>query len=358
MPRLARLGVVARHVAAAAAAPALDTAHPANQPLALGRGRHLRVLTEAQISLFWENGFLIVDNLLSAAEVASLAERTDAIAAGKTDNPATTIQIEPEMARDRAGGADVNVFTKAGLVESQQTALSGDEQVLSVRKLFNLCDTDDHMFAHASNPKVVDVIADLLGTDDIKVYGDQLFMKNPSVGSAIEWHQDSTSWTNIFPRDLVSAWTSIDEATVENGCLQVRPPCRVHAVLPPHPLTTENACGTDCFQFLPGSHRWGLIGATRGADGQEHSLSKDWGSDRWPAVPVELQPGSVSFHHSMTLHRSGANTSGKRRRGYAIHYMRASSIQEGDVTTGAKGKMAEGQGGYRSVRGRSFEGRV
>ncbi len=123
--------------------------------------------------------------------------------------------------------------------------LSPEERVLAVRKLFNLCDTDEPMFQHASNPKIVDVIADLLGTEDIKVYGDQLcactsgrglmsclaalshipgmldvcgaVMKNPSVGSSIPWHQDSTSWQNIFPRDLVSAWTAIDHATEENG---------------------------------------------------------------------------------------------------------------------------------------------
>lgn len=86
-------------------------------------------------------------------------------------------------------------------------------------------------------------------------------------------------------------------------------------------------------------------------------MSKDYMSDaeRWPSVPVELKPGSVSFHHSMTMHRSGANTSGKRRRGYAIHYMRATSVPDGDIKRGAKGTMASG---YRSVRGRSFEGCV
>lgn len=52
--------------------------------------------------------------------------------------------------------------------------LSPEERVLAVRKLFNLCDTDEPMFQHASNPKIVDVIADVLGTEDIKVYGDQL----------------------------------------------------------------------------------------------------------------------------------------------------------------------------------------
>jgi hypothetical protein len=45
-----------------------------------------------------------------------------------------------------------------------------------------------------------------------------------------------------------------------------------------------------------------------------------------------------------------------RGRGYAIHYMRASSTEAGEITAGAKGQTA--RGGYRSVRGRSFEGRV
>ncbi len=52
---------------------------------------------------------------------------------------------------------------------------------------------------------------------------------------------------------------------------------------------------------------------------------EDFGSEEWPQMPAELRPGSISFHHSLTLHQSNANTSDKRRRGYAIHYMRTSS---------------------------------
>lgn len=96
---------------------------------------------------------LVVEDLLSPEEIASLAERTDAIARGETGNPTEVLQIEPAV-----DGAE----------------LSPAERVLAVRKLFNLCDTDEPMFQHASNPKIVDVIADLLGTDDIKIYGDQL----------------------------------------------------------------------------------------------------------------------------------------------------------------------------------------
>ena len=49
---------------------------------------------------------------------------------------------------------------------SRLDILTPEEQVYSVRKLFNLCDTDDVMFGHAANPKIVDVIADLLGCSE------------------------------------------------------------------------------------------------------------------------------------------------------------------------------------------------
>ena len=82
---------------------------------------------------------------------------------------------------------------------------------------------DDLLWNHATNAKIVDIAADLLGTDDIKMYGDQYFMKSPRTGSAQPWHQDSASWRDIFPMDLVTAWTAIDDSTLENGCLHFVP---------------------------------------------------------------------------------------------------------------------------------------
>ena len=88
---------------------------------------------------------------------------------------------------------------------------------------------------------------------------------------------------------MVTAWTAIDEATVANGCLWM----------------------------AAGSHRWGMIPDVA-RERVESLLAGDW-----PTVAIELRPGSVSFHHSLTYHRSGANRSPHRRRGYATHYMRA-----------------------------------
>jgi phytanoyl-CoA hydroxylase len=81
-------------------------------------------------------------------------------------------------------------------------------------------------------------------------------------------------------------------------------------------------------------------------------LLEDLDSGRWPSVPVPLKAGSISFHHSLTLHRSGANTSSKRRRGYAVHYMRATSVKDEAVTDAPKMPP------FKQVRGDTFPGRV
>ena len=259
----------------------------------------MRRLNTEQLTSFKVNGFLTVENLLTDDEVDSLAERADLIASGNTEHiPEQCIQQEQVF---RRGEREVT------------------DQVLSVRKLHMLAVNDEVMWQHATHPKIVDIIADLLATDDIKLYNDQLFMKAPKTGTAQGWHQDSGSWKDIFPMDLVSAWTAIDDATLENGCLN----------------------------FAIGTHRWGML-----SKAARHSLVDELNGGEWPVQPAPLDRGGVSFHHSLTLHRSGANTSSNRRRGYATHYMRATSVKDEAVTNAPKVPP------FKQVRGRSFRGRV
>ncbi len=78
----------------------------------------------------------------------------------------------------------------------------------------------------------------------------------------------------------------------------------------------------------------------------------DLNQGRWPSVLAPLGSGSISFHHSLTLHCSGANQSAARRRGCAVHYMRARSFKDDAVTDAPKMPP------FKQVRGRSFPGRV
>ena len=232
-------------------------------------GRRLRVLTDGQLADFRRDGFLIVEDLVDPDMIARLAERADLIASGQG------ISVGEQYIQLEAPFLDAGAGIKGGAT--------------AVRKMYQLARHDEVLREHAVSDRLVDVIADLLASDDLKLYNDQLFMKPAYHGGEQDWHQDSQAWLNMFPMDMLAAWTAIDEATVANGCLWM----------------------------AVGSHRWGMI-PNAARERVESLLDGDW-----PTVPIELRSGSVSFHHSLTYHRSGANRSPHRRRGYATHYMRA-----------------------------------
>src|SRR5262249_23509350 len=154
-------------------------------------------------------------------------------------------------------------------------------------KMTHLSYFDELFHAAAMNPRVVDVIEDLLGPD-LKLYTDQLMMKPPMVGSQLNWHQDSAAWMFFVPHDHITCWIALDDSTVENGCMRV----------------------------IRGSHKYGII-AHKHLDGflTEEELANE--------VAIPLPSGSCMFHHSLTLHGSHANLTPLRRRGLAIHYLRA-----------------------------------
>ena len=252
-------------------------------------------LTGEQKRKFETDGYLIVRKLLTQSEVKRVKRRADLIASGEAEHvPSQSIQQEPAI---------------------QRREVVANSKTDAVRKLGNLVRHDEVMRAHATNPKIVDVIADLIGPH-IKLLGDQLFMKPAGHGSRKPYHQDSKSWTQIIPYNLVSCWAALDDATVGNGCLWV----------------------------IPGSHKWGLLGE----EGQQEIEKEAILGRANNEAPVELKVGDCSFHHSLLLHSSHANRSSKRRRGYATHYMSARSR---DVSESAKRD-------YPLIRGVEFPGCV
>ena len=194
------------------------------------------------------------------------------------------------------------------------------DRVLAVRKLYNLAVYDDTMWAHVSNPRVVDIIADLLGSHDIKLYGDQLFMKSPKTGSAQPWHQDSASWRDILPMDLVTAWTAIDDATMENGCLNF--------ALGTPAMGNAQRTPTRALHGRPGCHGGGR-----------------WNRLHYRAAASVSITASCSTRATPTYPASGAGV-------YATHYMRANSFKDETVTD------APMMPPFKQVRGKSFQGRV
>lgn len=227
---------------------------------------------------YQERGYVVRPRLLPEGHVAALRERMQAIA----DSHAAALEA------GRGGGA-----SGFGPEDIELEPPRTDGRPRAARKINRCAERDPLFLAHATDPRILDVVEALIGPD-IKLYASQCFMKPPG-GAEKPYHQDSAYFA-IEPMDLVTCWTALDDVTLDNGCLWV----------------------------LPGSHLAGLVEHIPWwIGGREDKQVAPERLDLAREAPITMPAGSCSFHHSLLLHRSGPNHSDRPRRGLAVHYMSA-----------------------------------
>ena len=139
----------------------------------------------------------------------------------------------------------------------------------------------------ATHPAIIDRIAGILGPD-LVIWATNFWNKAPG-GAEIPWHQDINFWP-LEPPLNTSAWIAIDEATVENSCVQI----------------------------IPGSHRQSLNHVKAEAGVAFGEMADPAAFDASSAVNMELKPGEFFIFSERTLHRSSQNTSNRRRLGMSV----------------------------------------
>ena len=141
---------------------------------------------------------------------------------------------------------------------------------------------------------LVDAMELLLG-DEVYHYHHKMILKEPRTGGAWTWHQDYGYWYNngcLFP-DMASCMFAVDEATKENGCLQV----------------------------LKSSHRMGRIDHLKRGDQTGADMERvEEALKRLELVHVEMKSGSAVLFHGNTLHRSDQNRSERPRWAFICCY--------------------------------------
>ena len=173
------------------------------------------------------------------------------------------------------------------------------------------------------NPRFLVAASQLLGNVPVRFWHDQLFCKPPKKGGVVAWHQDYSYWTRTKPVAHLTCWCGLDDSTKENGCLQ----------------------------YVPGSHRWGLLDKPELAGdllGITNYLTPQQLKEFKP-IPVETKAGEAIFHHPLTLHGSGENKSDKPRRAFVINVFADGVVSDSNdellagVPPVSKGKKMEGQ---------------
>ena len=171
---------------------------------------------------------------------------------------------------------------------------------------------------------ILDLVEPIIGPN-IGLWSSHFISKEPKVGKATPWHEDSTYWNGRVStmEGICTVWLAIDRATPENGSMAV----------------------------IPGSHSGGFSEYVP-VDADKNIFSSEIKEvDESKAVYFELEPNECSLHEARIIHGAKANTSDFRRAGYTMRYFPTTSKVYPERNQGHKIWLARG----KDVAGNSFE---
>ncbi|HEY0866132.1 MAG TPA: phytanoyl-CoA dioxygenase family protein, partial [Fimbriimonas sp.] len=211
-------------------------------------------LTDEQVAFYHREGYLAIGALTTPDEIERLRE------------------IYDDLFIRRVGRERGDQFDLAGTDEEGKEASL--PQILGPSKYAPEL-IEGLLFANARA-----AARQLLG-EEAEFGGDHAIFKPAHSGAPTPWHQDEAYWNPAVDYNSLSIWVPLQEATLENGCMQFIPGSQNLEVQPHHSI---------------------------GNDPRVHGLEIDEVDDS-SAVACPLPAGGATFHGSRTLHFTGANRS-------------------------------------------------
>ena len=220
------------------------------------------MLSAEEIAFYHENGYIVVEDVLSDDELAALRRVTDEF-----------------VERSRAISESDEIFDLEPNHSAERPRLRRIKNPIAQHEVYY------QIFRH---DRILDMVEQLIGPG-VRRNNTKLNMKEPDHGSAVEWHQD---WA-FYPHtndDVLAVGVCMDDMTEENGCMLM----------------------------APGSHRGKLyshhengvfVGAVSDPDFQAGETAK-----------CLVRAGGITIHHARTLHASTPNHSASPRRLLLFEY--------------------------------------
>jgi len=265
-------------------------------------------LTEAERRAWREDGFFARARVFSETELDALRAAAERVRGVATELAGAGRRYE----------VDGNRYVDAGPVTVQIEHASESAALRVVEPLHHL----DAVFERlVDDPRIVEPMRGLVGSDRVSLWTDKLNFKPPHEGSGFRWHQDSPYWAHVCRHldQLPNVMLTLDDADEENGCLRV----------------------------VRGSHRRGLLPG-RQDDGVLGPLFTDPRHfDEGAQCAAALPAGSLLFFSPHTVHGSQPNRSDRQRRALVITYQPAGFDQfkaPGERETGASTQIGVAAG--------------
>lgn len=216
-------------------------------------------ITETQFQEFRENGYTLLENVFTIAEMEELIGYIE------------RFQRRAEEHLQAQGGA------------------SGISRVGEIVFDAHLAEQDENIRAFVLRPEFVAITTQLLGPN-IDLYWNQSVFKGPDGAKQFPWHQDD-GYTPVDPSPYLTLWMALNDATIENGCISVLPGSQKRGLVPHHPSPIGLVC---------------------------HELD-----DPDQGIQVPVKAGCIAAYSSLMMHKSGVNRTQGTRKAYVIQYSHA-----------------------------------
>lgn len=221
---------------------------------------------------FEREGYLRLGQVAADSELSALQRRMDDIMLGRIRYNDMFFQLDSET------GEYGNVPSGGRWAGA----------TLAYRKI-EVLERDALFLGYMQHPIFREITRRVYG-EDVSVFRAMFMNKPAGRGTVLPYHQDGGTQWALDRNPLITVWTALDDATIENGCVQV----------------------------IPGSHRLGLL-SERGhtiTPEQEAAHCRDEES-----VFLDAKAGEAILLHNWLLHRSGVNTIDRPRRAFSVCYM-------------------------------------
>lgn len=252
------------------------------------------MLTDKQKQNYKDNGYLVIENLITQDECSLLKSRAEQLIDGFDPaqhkiifSPRRQTHAQHEYFLNSA--ENISFFFEPNVFDDDGN-LKRDKK-LSINKIGHaLHDVDETFDRFSRQNKFAELVADLNITNPLLLQS-MYICKQPFIGGEVDCHQDGT-FLYVKEQPVIGLWFALEDATVENGCLWA----------------------------IPGAHQCKLKSRhLRNGNNLKFENYDDtpWDLNQMVALPVPA--GSLIVLHGLLPHMSYDNTSATSRHAYSLH---------------------------------------
>ena len=227
--------------------------------------RPLNPNTEADIAQFEEDGVICLRGMLHQDWISRMSAAVDRIM--DAENPLARPREVTRALGGTSGRYHINSF------------------------VFRWDDDFKHYVMESPNAEIA---ARLMRCDEVRVFYDQVFVKEPRTNEMTDWHHDLPFWP-MRGNQILSVWVALTDVGPENSALE----------------------------YVAGSHKWGKFYRAAIPDKDPNfksdleecpNFSELKGNPDYRFLSWEMKAGDCIVHHPLTVHGAPGNFSPTRRR--------------------------------------------